>query len=376
MKFSDLVGSRFTVVALSLATLFVATRPAQAQTETVLHSFTGSPDGANPQYGLTFNSAGNLYGTTPYGGAYNGGTVFELSPNGNGGWNETVLYSFSGGADGVNPMGPVIFDTAGNLYGTAEYGGAYGYGVVFEFSPVGGIWTETVLYSFTGETDGAYPFDGLIFDQAGNLYGASGRGAFELSPSGGGWTEQVIYSYPSSGLTMDAAGNIFGVGASQTVYELSPNGNGGWNSTLIYTLPGHNRGFDPSPLVIDKAGKLYGTVSVSGGAGKVYRLSAGKKGLTYKTLYALKKGGYLSRGIVLDAEGNIYGAAGADTGTVFELVPSAGKAKYQEKVLWNFDGTDGALPNGSLILDSTGNLYGTTYDGGGGVWGVVFEVTP
>jgi hypothetical protein len=128
--------------------------------------------------------------------------------------------------------------------------------------------------------------------------------------------------------------------------------------------------------VLDKAGNLYGVTQGTGGFGKVYRLSAGKKGLTEKTLYSLKRGGYFSLGIVLDATGNIYGATEADTGTIFELVPSAGKGKYQEKFLWNFDGTDGALPVGSLILDNAGNLYGTTYDGGGSVYGVVFEVSP
>jgi uncharacterized repeat protein (TIGR03803 family) len=227
MKCGDFAGSWFTVFVLSLATLFVATRPAQAQTGTVLYNFAGNPDGADPLSGLTFDGAGNLYGTTEQGGAHGAGAVFELSPNGGGGWNETVLYSFTGGADGRIPNGPVIFDSAGNLYGTAEYGGVYGYGVVFDLSPRGGRWTETVLYSFAGGADGGYPVSGLIFDPAGNLYGTSGRGVFELSPSGGGWKEQLIYAVGSiyGGLTMDVAGNIFGVGVSQVVYAFPSNGN-------------------------------------------------------------------------------------------------------------------------------------------------------
>src|SRR5208337_452888 len=168
------------------------------------------------------------------------GTVFELSPNGYGGWNETVLYSFSGGVDGANPIGPVIFDSVGNLYGTTEFGGPYHnkYGVVFELNPVGASWTETVLHSFAAGGDGATPETGLIMDPAGNLYGITEDGVFELSPSGGGWTYQVIYIFAAggrAGLTMDTYGNIFGVTAYlPQAFELSPNGNGGWNPFKIY----------------------------------------------------------------------------------------------------------------------------------------------
>jgi uncharacterized repeat protein (TIGR03803 family) len=389
--------------ALTLAVLFalllIAARPAHAQTETVLYNFTGGSDGGTPQSRLTFDAAGNLYGTT-YGGGLGYGTVFELSPNGNGGWNETVLYSFTGGADGANPMySYVVFDSAGNLYGTARNGGANGLGVVFELSPVGTSWTETVVYSFAGGWDGAYPWDGLIMDPAGNLYGTNpisvGYGAvFELSPSGG-WTKQGIY-FPGSGtaspmgLTMDAAGNIFGITNSQfydsTVFELSPNGNGGWNPTVIYTFRANGTGQYPNgedpfgTLVLDQAGNIYGT-TLEGGAyneGTVYLLSW--YGYWYQeVLHSFaacgpKDGCGPWGGVVRDPAGDIYGTTSGGGsgphGTVFELVYGR-----KEKILWNFHGTDGAFPRASLILDSAGNLYGTASEGGLHNAGVVFKMT-
>jgi uncharacterized repeat protein (TIGR03803 family) len=168
-------------MAVLSALLLIADLPAQAQTETVLYTFCPSSyicsDGSGPGYGaLTSDGAGSFYGTTANGGLFDLGTVFQLSPNGSGGWNETVLYSFSGpalgGGDGASPFSSVIFDSAGSLYGTTQWGGASGVGVVFELSPVGGSWTETVLYNFCSApncTDGAYPMSGLIFDPAGNL---------------------------------------------------------------------------------------------------------------------------------------------------------------------------------------------------------------
>src|SRR5208283_2046585 len=207
--------SALTLVMLS-ALLLLAARPAQAQTETVLYDFCSQPncsDGTGPQSGLASDSAGNFYGTTFEGGAYGYGTVFELSPNGIGGWNETVLYSFAN--NGVSPVYPInglIMDSAGNLYGEAEY-----------------------------STQGA------ICD-AGRRFGGAPGAVFELSPSGGNWSLQQIYTFcpadsrtyrgsaSNGGLTMDTAGNIFGVGFD-TVFEISPNGSGGWNGTEIHSFP-------------------------------------------------------------------------------------------------------------------------------------------
>jgi uncharacterized repeat protein (TIGR03803 family) len=390
-------------LAVLSALLLIAARPAQAQTETVLYNFTGGSDGSNPYCRLTADGAGNFYDTTPYGGASGYGTVFELSPNGTGGWNETVLYNFTGGADGSNPwFSYLTFDSMGNLYGTAATGGANGYGVVFELSPVGTNWTETVLYSFANAGDGATPVNGLIMDPAGNLYGGTyygGAGSgtvFEVSPNGGGgWTEQVIYDVGTGyvGLTMSGAGDIF-VGAQSAVLELSPNGHSGWNATVIHTFAGGPKDgiTNYSVPVLDKAGNLYGT-TFEGGAknfGTVYKLSpvlAGKKKGTYteKILYSFKGGKKdgtgPQTGIVFDAAGNIYGTTYSggkyNDGTVFELVAPVGTGKtYKEKVLWGFDGTDGANLDGSLILDNSGNLYGTAFNGGSREDGVVFEVTP
>jgi uncharacterized repeat protein (TIGR03803 family) len=192
-------------LAMFAATVFVMSTFAAAQ-EQVLYSFQNDgTDGIDPGPGLISDGAGNLYGTTIGGGAYNWGTVFELSPAAGGGWTEKVLYNFASVPDGANPYWWLIFDAAGNLYGTTFAGGTHNGGAVFELSPAaGGTWTEKVLYSFgNGAMDADAPQAGLIFDAAGNLYGTTEYGGtyyygtvFELSPNGsGGWTEQVLHSF-------------------------------------------------------------------------------------------------------------------------------------------------------------------------------------
>lgn len=398
------------ILAVLSALILVAARPTQAQTETVLYNFAGSSIqgcliGPCPQSSLTSDGAGNFYGVSSYGGlGY--GIVFELSPDDGGGWNEAVLYSFcsvAGCADGEIPnRSYVIFDKEGNLYGTADQGGAYGGGVVWELSPVGASWTETVLYNFPYDYN---PVGGLIIDPAGNLYGTGFDGltnygtVFELSPSGGGWTEQVIYL--SNGVAalakMDAAGNIFGNSWSpvlpHTVFELSPNGNGGWTPTVIHTFTGYPKdGSEPQGTpVLDRSGRLYGTTS-SGGAynyGTVYELSPPTKKWqkgkwTERILYCFRNNGRDGNGpqagIALDAAGNIYGTTvnggKHGDGTVFELAAQVGKGWYKEKVLWSFDGTNGSHPYDNPILERAGNLYGTTWQGGSSGDGVVFRIDP
>ena len=250
--------------------------------EALLYPFSGGVDGATPLYGdLIFDKAGNIYGTTSLGGSGDG-VVFEMMRAGNG-WTEQPLYAFSG-PDGASPYNGVIFDNAGNLYGTTTQGGSSGNGTVFELSPSGSGWTEQVIYSFQGGSDGSYPTAGLIFDQSGNLYGATASGGtggggtvFELSPSGGGWTHSVLYSFTGSaqcgpwGTLVMEAGNLYGTtvcdGANNdgNVFELTPSGSG-WTQNSLWDFTGGNDGKNPyCNVIFDTAGNLYGTAS-SGGA--------------------------------------------------------------------------------------------------------------
>jgi uncharacterized repeat protein (TIGR03803 family) len=385
---------RICFLCLFLCLTALAARSVQAQTETILYNLPGGSAGGSSGSGLTSDGAGNFYGTSSGGLGY--GSVFELSPNGNGGWNENVIYSFDY-VDGAGPSGPLIFDNAGNIYGTASRGGDDNNGLVFELSPAGGSWTETVLYCFAGGADGVGPASGVILGPAGNLYGTTEYGGtggfgivFEVSPFGGGWTEQVIYDPDdtsgygiTAGLAIDASGNVYGISSEATAFELSPNGRGGWSSTVIHSFPfrGHYGVYGTPAL--DQAGNIYGTVRNTGpqgwSAGEVYQLSPRKAKWIAHSLQSWSNGKGPWSGVVLDAAGNIYGTTlgGSNKkGSVFELVRPTGTGSYREDVLWNFDGADGTAPTGRLILDIAGNLYGTTLLGGPSDAGVVFELTP
>jgi uncharacterized repeat protein (TIGR03803 family) len=260
--------------------------PGGTWTENVLHSFTGA-DGALPRAGVIFDAAGNLYGTTNQGGPSNDGVVFKLAPNPDGTWAESVLHSF-GGADGSAPQSGLTFDAAGNLYGTTANGGAYTgeTGVVFKLAPNrDGTWTESVLYSFTGGTDGGFSFAGLIPDAAGNFYGTTtGGGAynygvvFKLEPNPGGtWSESVLYSFrgsadggvPWAALIFDAAGNLYGTANDRgsancifgcgVVFKLAPTSSG-WRETVLHTFLGFGK-YPEAPVIFGPAGNLYGTTS-------------------------------------------------------------------------------------------------------------------
>jgi uncharacterized repeat protein (TIGR03803 family) len=318
----------------------------------------GTGDGASPFGGLIFDATGNLYGTTAGGGAYSYGTVFELAPNAGGAWTETVLYSFTGGNDS-GPTDSLIFDGAGNLYGTTtglSPGNAcdsdYNCGTVFELTPnMDGTWTETVLHKFISDgKDGWWPYAGVILDSAGNLYGTTFYGGahdvgtvFQLSPSAGGaWTEKILPvnpAHPIGGLTLDGAGDLYGTGAGYgsggIAFELIPGSNGKWKGKTLYTFT-----YDGQPqanLIFDAAGHLYGTTTQGGGThyyGSVFRLAHGTKGKwTEKTLHSFNRNGkdgyYPYSSLVFDGAGNLYGTTelGGDHngrspgGTVYEITP-------------------------------------------------------
>ena len=383
--------------------LIVGFQPAEAQTETVLYSFcaqTGCPDGSNPRADLVMDTAGSLYGTTLYGGTSGAGTVFELSSSGT----ETVLHSFAAShTDGHYPYAGLLMDTTGNLYGTAQSGGAKGLGTVFKLRPNG---TETLLYSFcvlAACADGYHPRAGLIMDTKGNLYGTAFDGGaydagavFELSPSG---TETVLHSfcqqagcpdgyYPQAGLVMDTNGNLYGTtlynGAygGGTVFKISSDG----TATTFYnfcTATGCKNGRYPQAgLILDTNGNLYGTTYGGGayGKGTVFELSPSGVETVLHSFCAragCPDGSHPRADLVMDTAGNLYGTTydgGTNSvGTVFKLSPNG-----TETVLHSFaaNGSDGTHPYAGLVTDTMGNLYGTTYSGGANGYGTVFKVTP
>jgi uncharacterized repeat protein (TIGR03803 family) len=383
-----------------------------------LRKFTGGKDGGVPQAGLIFDQAGNLYGTTFRDGAHNGGTVFELKPNTNGSWSETVLYSFCAlddCYDGSAPEAGLIFDQAGSLYGTTSYGGTgNNHGTVFKVTPhQDGSWTENVLYSFTLGRDGGYPDAGLVFDSSGDLYGTASAGGvygagvvFKLARrSGGSWTEDVLYDftggdtgeYPYAGVIFDASGNLYGttVGGGMDnvgiVFKLSPSKRGVWTISVLHSFTGgRDGGYPYGSLVMDPAGNVYGTTYYGGihEDGTVFKLtqSAGKWRETVLHSFSDGRDGALPYGsVVFDSSGNLYGmtsiggdfsrCAGAGCGVVFKLAPTS-EGGWKETGLHDFFNDPGAFPMAALIFDTTGNLYGTTQGDGTATFGSVFEITP
>ncbi len=254
-------------------------------TETVLHQFAGSPDGQAPSGDLIWDSTGNIYGTTMWGGASGLGTIFQITKSGNN-WTETPIYSFTG-PDGSGPIGGVIFDSNGNLFGTTAEGGLYGFGTIFELTySIDSGWTETVLYNFQNLSDGEFPVAGLTPDGSGNLYGSASDGGtggggtvFELSPAGDTWTFTLLYSFtgqqgrysgPRANLTFDTSGNLYGTtlfdGANSlgNIFKLA-NSQNGWVYASLYDFTGGADGASPvSNVTIDTDGTLYGTAGAGG----------------------------------------------------------------------------------------------------------------
>jgi uncharacterized repeat protein (TIGR03803 family) len=405
-------GTTFQGGAFNHGTVFELT-PQQGGgwTEKLLHSFNDDgTDGFSPYGGLILDGAGNLYGTTYYGGSRGYGTVFEMSPNGSGGWTEKKLHNFGNGSDGANPYAGLIFDGVGNLYGTTEYGGSHYGGTVFELSPNGsGGWTEKKLHNFGNGSDGINPIAGLIFDGAGNLYGTAGGGSygygtvFEMSPNGnGGWTEKKLHNFgngsdgtgPGAGLIFDGAGNLYGTtvrGGSHgygTVFELMPQQGGNWHEKVLHNFSLDNDGVNPyAGLIFDSGGNLYGTTPDWGRyqSGTVFELMPQQDGSWHERVLHnfdfYNDDAASPNALSFDADGNLYGTSydggSNDLGTVFQLIP-AGNGSWTESVLFNFNlnASDGAYPSASLISDAAGNFYGTTAWGGTYDAGTVFEISP
>jgi len=361
-------------------TVFELKHSAGGWKEEVLYSFLDGVDGASPSAGVIFDSSGNLYGTTTFGGGtYGDGTVFELSPNSRGGWTERIVYSFNYYTDGGNTAADLAFDTKGNLYGTTPQGASSGKscnengcGAVFELTHLSdGTWAETTIHIFTGGPDGGVPTAGVVLDSEGSVYGTTQRGgagpclhyaefitpgcgtAFKFTGgTGGTWTETVLYNfvrgggfatYPSGELFLDNAKHLFGVGGGGnglgTVFELRDEKNKGWQQNEAHIFYGNSDGISPvGRLVMDAHRDLFG-VTQSGGKGN-----------------------------------------GDGMGIVFELEPS--KGGWKERIMHEFTGSpDGENPSAGMASDSRGRLYGTTSRGGSGTGcnggcGTVYEVTP
>jgi uncharacterized repeat protein (TIGR03803 family) len=371
---------------LACAVAVVASAKAQSEQEIVLHRFKPYPRGAYPNSALIRDAAGNLYGTAVNGGTYNAGVVFKLNAAGQ----QSVFYNFTGGADGGNPYSAMISDDMGNLYGTASSGGAGNEGVIYEIDNTGQF---TVLHSFTGGTDGANPQGAIIFDPAGNLYGTAVNGGtgggvvWELTPAG---SETILYSFsgsdgynPFGALIRDEAGTLYGTttyggqtnfsNSGGVLFKLDATG----DYTVLFNFdkggPGGAQLASPT-IARDAAGNIYGCTYGAGGdgAGAVWKINS----TGFSILASVQgSGNELTSGVILDAEGNLYGTTSvgkSEDGSVFK-VTAAGVLS----ILHNFQGgADGAVPYGDVVLDPEGNLYGTTSAGGSANAGVLYKISP
>jgi uncharacterized repeat protein (TIGR03803 family) len=391
-------------IAIGIACLAVQT--SQAQTFVTLHGFTGSTDGGFPSR-LILDSSGNLYGTTYQGGDYHCdpanpgrgcGVVYRMDTEGN----ETVLFSFRPLPDAEFPSAGLVQDSAGNLYGTTEWGGASNFGTIFKLDRSG---KETVLYSFTGGKDGRHPAAGLVLDRAGNLYGTTTYGGnlscvikrtedgcgvvFKLNKYG---KETVLHRFvgtdggwPMADLLRDSQGNFYGTTTSGTTnagtaFKISHTG----QFSVLHRFGGNLDGYTPhSELIRDSAGNLYGTTE-SGGVsnyGTVYRIDTTRHETILHNFTLGADGGLPDGGLILDADGNLYGTTalggdpscngGSGCGTIFKL-----NINGTETVLHNFEKKPGEFPAAKLVMDSSGSLYGTTAGDDLANYGSVFKLIP
>jgi uncharacterized repeat protein (TIGR03803 family) len=365
IKTTGSILARWAALVVTAATVCTA-----ATTYTVINTFNNA-NGAKPMAGLILDLAGNLYGTTSTGGMGKG-VVFELSPNKDGSWSEVVLYQFgSQKNDGSDPFDKLVFDANGNLYGTTQHGGTHNAGTVFELSPAsGGAWTETILHNFGSiANDGSAPIAGLTIDSAGNLYGTTFAGGAVK--------------------TCKLSGKPYSCG---TAFELSPVAGGGWNYSVIHSFSNVQDGYFPiAGLTFGPTGYLYGEAAYGAtyGQGLLFQLVPGSGGTwTEQGLHVWgfvhegrPDGGYPYSAVVFDSNGLMYGTSNiggthGDLGTVFSFTSEGGNA-WRETNLHGFgNAPQGSYPESSLLVDNAGNLYGTTNKGGTAGDGTVYKLEP
>ena len=389
------------VIALSISTL-------GATTTDVIFSFE-EDNGEYADTDLETDSAGNIYGTTVLGGDNGGGTVFQLSPTPTG-WVQTVLYSFTGGADGGEPYKGVTIDRHGNLYGTAVTGGSGGCeggcGVVYRLTNSGGTWSQRVIHAFTGGDDGSGPGARVTVDQNGNIYGMTPTGGayglgtiYKIHRNAGTWDFQVIHTFTggadgssgSAGRMLLLHGRLYGAATtggtygSGVVFELTPTLVGEWDFRTLYSFHGQPDGSFPYGALLRAAsGKFYGTTYYGGqnGIGAVYELTPRSTGEWGETvIYSFQSGSDGNSPIsnlVSDSAGNLYGTTsegGLGSGVIFKLTPGGGQ--WTESIVHSFAGPpDGGFSYNGMVVDAFGNFYGATVHGGTADDGSVYQFVP
>jgi len=401
--------------SIAISLLFLVTF-AYAGTEKVIYTFQGGTDGFRPYSSLIFDQAGNLYGTTYYGGgdacSFGCGTVFELSPDGQGGWTESVLYRFTGGQDGEQPFAGLILDPQGNLYVTT-LGPGYGYGCppscgsVFELSPGSAGWTITVLHDFLGGADGDQPITQLAMDAAGNLYGTTGFGGangsgviYRLSKTKSStWNFAALpftAGQPQGSPIVNKDGTIYGAALGGpyncgVLYSFSLNAQKKVVKKVLYAFKGGRDGGIPLGLAQAQDGSFYGVSPqnyqqpcVIPPGGSAFHLTQNQSGgWTNQIIYKFNTTPAIApvSGVLIAPSGNLFGFTDDYAGGVYELTPQS-DGTFSESTLYGFTGgSDGWDPWGVPVMDASGNLYGVTFQGGNNCafdiqCGTVFEVTP
>jgi uncharacterized repeat protein (TIGR03803 family) len=410
------INSSRSVLAMLVTSILFCTAGLAADKYTVVRAFNPSAGGVLPAGALVMDATGNLYGTNTQGGKHNGGTIFELMPNAQGGWTYNDLYDCSSTSDCTLPVGSLVIDNAGNLYGSSLFGH------VFELTRASGAWTAIVLHNFGIEIA---PPSSLVLDASGNLYGINPTGGknnlgyvFKLSPAQTAWALTDLHDFRGidgaattgntenqvGGLIFDDAGALYGAtvaggtstkcaGGCGVVFQMT-NHSGAWTETVLHSLDGNDGANPIAPLMMDTARNLYGTASSGGakGLGTVFQLSRVSGGWQASVLHSFSgvhlDGAYPDSGVVQDSSGNLYGtteSGGGDhtscqvqsdygCGMVFELSPNG--SQWKESILKAFSGrNDGAFPQG-VILDGNGNLYGAAQGGGSEFEGLIFELSP